>query len=194
MADLVGFSSSEDHDTEFLKRYNKIITDEDDVYILGDLMLNNNEHGLNILNQLNGKIHIILGNHDTTTREELYRGCRNVVEICLSKILKIGKQYYFLCHYPTITANYDDKPYKQHLINLHGHTHFKEKFYNDNPFMYNVALDAHNCYPVSIEQIDMDIHEYIQELYKEQQHSKREYYENSLEYFERHPLGMEILD
>ena len=166
MAGLVGFSSSEDHDVEFLKRYNEIVTNEDDVYILGDLMLNNNEHGLNILNQLNGKIHIILGNHDSPVRASFYTTLPNVVEIKEAKTLKIGKQHYFLCHYPTITANYDDKPYHQHLINLYGHTHQQYLFYNDNPFMYNVGMDAHNCEPVSIEQIDKDIHEKVQECYK----------------------------
>lgn len=32
--------------------------------------------------------------------------------------------------------------------------------------MYNVALDAHNCIPVSIEQINEDIHNKINELYQ----------------------------
>lgn len=130
-------------------------------------MLEDNEHGLNFIKQLNGKLHIILGNHDSNTRIELYKQLSNVVEVTYATIIKIGKQHYFLCHYPTFTANYDDKPYHNHLINLHGHTHFTDKFFYDNPFMYNVALDAHNCVPVSIEQINEDIHNKINELYKQ---------------------------
>ena len=59
------------------------------------------------------------------------------------------------CHYPTITANYDDdKPWAQHLcMPLFGHTHQEQPFYNNNPYMYNVGMDAHNCTPISIEEI-----------------------------------------
>ena len=46
---------------------------------------------------------------------------------------------------------------KNHTINLHGHTHSKDKFYQDIPFMYNVALDAHNNAPVSFDEIIADI-------------------------------------
>ena len=46
---------------------------------------------------------------------------------------------------------------KKRILNLFGHTHSKEKFYQDNPTMYNVALDAHNNTPVSIDQIIEDI-------------------------------------
>ena len=54
-------------------------------------------------------------------------------------------------------------PLKQHLINLHGHTHSKNKFYQDIPFMYNVALDAHNNTPVSFDKIISDIEEKVNE-------------------------------
>lgn len=161
------FGSIEAHDLGVIQRWNEIVKSEDEVYHLGDIMLGDNEHGLKCLKQLNGKIHIIRGNHDTDSRLELYKAVDNIVEICEAKTLKINKQLYFLTHYPCITANYDDKPYHSHLINLHGHTHFKDKFYNYNPFMYNVALDAHDCYPISIEQINEDIHNKINELYQE---------------------------
>ena len=49
------------------------------------------------------------------------------------------------------------------MINLYGHTHQKENFFNDNPYMYHVGLDAHNMYPVSIEQIIKDIEKKVRE-------------------------------
>ena len=58
----------------------------------------------------------------------------------------------------TLTSNLDGGcSLKQRILNLFGHTHSKEKFYQDNPTMYNVALDAHNNTPVSIDQIIEDI-------------------------------------
>ena len=137
---------------------NYIVGIDAEVYHLGDVMLNDNDYGLHCLNQLNGKIHIIRGNHDTDTRAQLYDQCINVVEVCSTKELKIGKNYFWLCHYPTITANYDDnKPWAKHLINIYGHTHQKDKFYNDNPYMYCVCLDAHNNHPVELQTILTDI-------------------------------------
>lgn len=153
-----GFDSIDAMNMAVVSNWNSVITNEDDVYILGDLMLGDNEAGISLLKMLNGKLHIILGNHDTESRIELYKTLKNVIEICYAIQLKYKKAYFFLCHYPVITANFDDQlPWAKHLINLFGHTHQQYTFYNDNLYMYNVGLDAHNCYPVSIEQIIEDI-------------------------------------
>ena len=178
-----GFSNIEEHDKKIIENWNNVIEKDDIIYHLGDVMLNNSEKGLEYLKSLNGEIHIILGNHCTPTRIELYKTLPNVVEVCEAKTIKVGKQHYFLCHYPTFTANYDDKPYHNHMINLYGHTHQKENFFNDNPFMYHVGVDSHNCYPVSIEQISEDIHKKVEELYKakvQKEKELKEYYENGL--------------
>ena len=160
-----GFLSVEENNYELMIRYNSIVTNEDDVYILGDLMLGDYDLGLQWIEQLKGKIHIILGNHDNSNRIEYYKKLKNVVEITYATIIKYGKFNFFLCHYPTITANYDDgQAVFQHLINLHGHTHAGNRFYNENPYMYNVGVDAHNGYPVSIEQVIEDIKQKKNEL------------------------------
>lgn len=156
-----GFKSSLEHDEAIICNWNSVIKSDDNVYVLGDLMLGDNEYGINCINKLTGNIHVILGNHDSETRITLYlEKCPNIIEITYAKEIKINKNYFFLCHYPTVTANYDDdKPWAKHLINLHGHTHFKDKFYNNNPYMYNVALDAHNNYPIEITEIIENIRE-----------------------------------
>lgn len=159
-----GFNSIEEHDEIIIKNWNELVAPEDEVYHLGDVMLNDNEHGLECINCLNGKIHLIVGNHDTSIRIELYKQCPNIVSIDCAKEIKIGKNYFWLCHYPTITANYDDnKPWAKHLINIYGHTHQTEKFYKIketseiNPYMYCVCLDAHNNRPVELNEIIEDI-------------------------------------
>lgn len=183
--------------------HNLMVKDEDDVYVLGDLMLGDNEYGLQMIKSMNGKLHIILGNHDSNTRIELYKQLPKVKEITYAKIIKIGKQHYYLSHYPTICSNYDDKPYHNHVINLFGHTHQKSNFYwldnEENPFMYHVGVDSHRCCPVSIEQINEDIHNKINKLYKMKQAREKllEYEmqkQEELDYFSKHPLREEILD
>ena len=200
-----GCVSMADNTMKIVSNHNSVVTDEDDVYVLGDLMLGDYEYGLEAIKQMKGKLHIILGNHDTQKRIELYEQLPNVVEVTYAKLIKIGKQHYYLSHYPTFTANYDDKPYHNHIINLYGHTHQADNFFcmgdplfdYPNPFMYHVGVDSHNCYPVSAEEVNKDIHDEVNKQYKmkvQREKEMKEYYENGLGYFECHPLGEEILD
>lgn len=151
-----GFNSIEDHDNEIIKRWNEIIAENDTVYILGDIMLNDNEKGIEYFNKLNGFKHIILGNHDTDTRKKLYEEAHNVLSVQYATVIKHKGYHFYLSHYPTVTSNLEKESLKQCMINLFGHTHSKDKFYNDIPYMYNVALDAHNCTPIDIDTIIED--------------------------------------
>ena len=72
-----------------------------------------------------------------------------------------GRQFY-LSHYPTLTADLNSNP-KTAIFNLFGHTHSPKKFYEERPYMYNVAVDAHNNSPVSIDNIYKDIMNKINE-------------------------------
>lgn len=149
-----GFKTVEDHDITICENWNNIIQPEDEVYILGDLMLNNNIAGINMLKCLNGRKHIILGNHDTPTREKLY-----VEEgICeeppkWADMIHYKGYHFFLSHFPSMTANLEKESLKQVTINLFGHTHQREKFYNDIPFMFHVGMDSNNNTPVLLDDI-----------------------------------------
>lgn len=162
-----GFNSIEDHDNTIIENWNNIVTEDDDVYVLGDLMLGDKEYGLNCLKRLRGKIHIVVGNHDTTNKIDLYATkLNNVVEIKPIIILKYNKYKFYLSHYPTITSNLEKDSLKDCLINLYGHTHQTTKFYNEMPFMYNVGLDCHQNKPISIDEIISDCEEKVKECYK----------------------------
>ena len=160
-----GFTSIQEHDETIIENWNKIIKPGDIVYHLGDTILNNNDKGINYFNQLNGHIFLIRGNHDTVNRlDKIKYECKNVIsgargwDFPYVDIQKINGYTFYLSHYPTITSNVENMaPLKHHTINLHGHTHSKDSFYNDMPFCYNVALDAHNCHPVSFEEIIAEI-------------------------------------
>lgn len=151
-----GFNSIEEHDEALIKNWNEMITDEDEVYILGDLMLGDNAHGIECLNRLAGKKHYIIGNHDTARRIELY--AQNGI-ICdgYASYLKYNGYHLYLSHYPTMTGNLEKESLKQCTCNLFGHTHQKTLFYQDMPFMYNVGVDAHDCHPVLIDAIIADM-------------------------------------
>ena len=153
-----GFSSVEEHDKEILKRWNEVVKPEDTVYILGDLALGQNENEWdNVFYNLNGNIFFIQGNHDTNRRISIYQVRYIMNYIGAASFWKYKKKGFYLSHYPTLVTNGDDKKF---LWNLSGHTHSKNKFEYGQYHVYNVAVDAHNCYPVSIEEIIKDIKNY----------------------------------
>ena len=162
-----GFSSIEEHDQTIVKNWNSIVEDDDIVIMLGDLMLMDNEHGINCLRSLKGNKYYIRGNHDTDNRVELYNRPEegNLRYLGFAFLLNYRKYHFYLSHYPTLTTNFDDNgSLKKRTLNLFGHTHSKEEFFDENnPGMYNVAMDAHNCYPVSIEDIITKMEKKVEE-------------------------------
>lgn len=151
-----GFNSVYEMNAAIVENWNNTVSMEDDVYVLGDLMLNDNDEGLRLIKSLKGNIHIVLGNHDTDSRIEFYNQCWNVVEVENALRLKYNGYHFFMTHYPCITANLEKESLKQCTINLFGHTHQQNNFYQDMPFMYHVGVDSHKCVPVSIEQVIED--------------------------------------
>lgn len=153
-----GYKNIFEHDKDIIKKWNEKISYDDEVYLLGDVMLGDNNYGLSCLRQLNGNIHIILGNHCTANRVELYKNARyNIDVLGYATQIKIDGWSFYLSHYPTMTCNLEKDFSKRCLLNLYGHTHQKDNFYNGLPFCYHVGLDSHNNTPVSFEQIIEDI-------------------------------------
>lgn len=150
-----GFSNIYDHDNQIIYNWNQIVQKNDEVYLLGDVMLGDTSYGLKCLGQLNGNIHIIRGNHDTDRRVELYKSCPNVVEVVEAKRLQYAKYYFFLCHYPVLSANYDtDKPLRARLISLCGHTHTQNPFLDwDKGLIFHCEMDTHSCFPWNLNTI-----------------------------------------
>lgn len=155
-----GFSSVEEMNEKIIENWNSIISPNDIVYHLGDTMLNDNEKGIECFKRLNGRIFLIFGNHDTEARRDaLFTECIHKMDGGrYAYVIKHGKQSIYLSHYPTLTANFDDKHFSQHVINLHGHVHSKTPWIDPrNPFIYDVGMDAHNCTPIHIDEVISDI-------------------------------------
>jgi calcineurin-like phosphoesterase family protein len=63
MAIRRGFLSSSDHDNYLIKQWNKVISKRHKVFILGDVSMEKDQP-YELLKELNGYKHVILGNHD----------------------------------------------------------------------------------------------------------------------------------
>ena len=149
-----GFNSIEEHDKIIITNINEVVKEEDTLYILGDLMLNDTTYGMECLKQIKCQdIRIILGNHDTNSRIELYKTLPNICIMGYAALIKYKKWNFMLSHYPMATTNFDDdkKPFCR-VWNICGHSHTKNKI---DPITNSIhcELDAWDNYPVSLEQI-----------------------------------------
>ena len=163
-----GYDSVWDMNESLIEKWNGTVNDEDDVYVLGDLMLGDYAH-IKYVKRLKGKLHIVLGNHDTAVREELYRKARKVVEVAEVGIQLTYKKFHFiLTHYPMLTSNISKEHLTQMTCNLHGHTHQRYTIPKDCPYMYHVGVDTHNGYPVLLDNIIEEMVDNYKEFYRQE--------------------------
>lgn len=62
-AEIRGFDNIDDYHKHFIKQWNSVVHKKDLTYILGDVTMETSEH-YHILDKLNGRKKVILGNHD----------------------------------------------------------------------------------------------------------------------------------
>lgn len=148
-----GFSSIQEMNETLIENWNGTVSKNDIVYVLGDFFLGTDYDFIkNTIERLNGNIYLILGNHDTNAKWQFYTMLSNILSVKYADIIVYKKRQFYMSHYPTLTATLQSNPEKA-IFNLFGHTHSKDKFYEDSPYMYNVAVDANDNRPVSMEEI-----------------------------------------
>ena len=157
-----GYNSVEEMNDDLINKICSTLDEGDELWVLGDLVMGDINNAAAVLSRIPYSVHFLVGNHDTLRRINLYDSLGWVNHERAIQVTD-GNWDFYLSHYPTVTMNYDDVKKHHPLINLHGHTHYQNKFYNDNPYMYNVGVDSQNGYPVSIDKIKADIKEKLNE-------------------------------
>lgn len=130
-----------------ISNWNETVKPTDDVYILGDFAFQNSYMApvmiTNILTRLNGKKHLIIGNHDAYINKQAFNP-RYLEEMVYYKELKIDGKFIILSHYPM--KSWNGKEYGS--IHLHGHTHEPDSFPEIN--RYNVGCMLYDYKPVAL--------------------------------------------
>lgn len=150
------FSSIEEHDEALITRWNETVGKNDEVYHLGDFALVNANKWADIVGRLNGRIHLIIGNHDEeklkTHNHDLF------AEVSFFQHLNIDGVKIYACHYPLLCFDGEDVP---SVWNLYGHVHsgpgcgafdlprLEYTFRNQ----YDVGVDNNDYRPVSFEEV-----------------------------------------
>lgn len=143
------FKDVEEMNRTLIRNWNAMVSKKDTVYILGDLAHRCPVETINaVISKLNGKKILIKGNHDKEYDSSLFEGIYDFLELkglCDTTIS--------LMHYPML-----EWPKSRHgSIHLHGHQHndfgYNEDMKRQGILRYDVGVDAHDFYPVSLNQI-----------------------------------------
>lgn len=119
------FASVEEMDTVLLENWRRRVSDDDTVYILGDLMFfcKNPKY---YLRQLTGRKHLIVGNHDKVWMKKVH--AEDYFEsIQLMLEIRIDGRNMTLCHYPMMT--WDGAAEGSYLIYGHIHNNTKDVYW-----------------------------------------------------------------
>ena len=145
------FSTVEEMDNALINNWNSVVTD-DDVYILGDFSYKS-EDPIGYLKRLNGKKHLIVGNHDNKLLKNPI--CKKYfVEIADMKMVNDNGTQIVLCHYPLVEWN----DYYRNVLHFYGHVHNTyhnetTRYARDMKNAYNVGVDVIGFAPRTLDEI-----------------------------------------
>jgi len=144
------FADIDKHDEMLIHNWNATVRPRDEVYVLGDFIFaRNQQDALYLTSRLNGKKHLILGNHDK-------------LEYCEGSFEWIKDYHVFTAHNRTwVLFHYPIWLWFRHqkgAIHLYGHLHESTvrhdslpdiRALRDRPNCYNVGVDVNDFRPVS---------------------------------------------
>lgn len=146
------FADVDEMDKEIIRRWNAKVTDEDDVYILGDFAYKSGKNMEWYLRQLKGRLHLIIGNHDgkLLADEKALSYFQSVNE--MKAILENGV-YIQLCHYPL--TDWNKKHYGSYHIHGHIHNAKSEAFHflKNQEKALNAGCMINNYEPVTLDEL-----------------------------------------
>ena len=111
------FNSLEEMNDELISRWNKVVTQQDSVYVLGDMFWCNADIAVSVLEKLKGQKFLVKGNHDRCNGSSAFR--KKFTKISEYMEIEDDGRKVVLCHYPIPC-------FKNHFYgwyHLYGHVH-----------------------------------------------------------------------
>ena len=142
------FGSVEEMDEALVANWNAVVGPADTVYLVGDIGWNDGHVPCRTLARLNGRKHLIRGNHDTGYLDAplLYRYFETVTDFLE---IEDGNCHIILSHYPMLYG-------KRRGYMIHGHLHASGQFHDilrTLPRVLNAGVDVNGFAPVTLEQL-----------------------------------------
>jgi len=150
------FKSVQDMNDTLIAKWNSVVNKNDTIYHLGDYTIEHRKERLKELRaRLNGKIILIVGNHDRDKVikhagiDQIYGHVKHAgIKTYPIVRVDLAGQQIMLCHYSMRTW---DKSHRG-VWHLYGHSHGNLA---DDPFSlsFDVGVDLHNFTPLSFDEV-----------------------------------------
>lgn len=148
------FGSLDEMNATIIKNWNSKVSYNDDVYVLGDVFWGMNSNQIkDFMGKLNGRKHLILGNHDRVIPNQK---SNSWYEICKYKELEYQNHCIVLFHFPI----FEWSGYYYNSYHFYGHVHntmdlrdFVKYRDKKNFNCWDVGVDNNGFSPVSFEEI-----------------------------------------
>lgn len=141
-------------------KWNKKVGREDTVWILGD-SVDPEFFTASVLNRLNGRINLLVGNHDVAvygqimdeTKVNVFTESFVYFDNSIFPNMKISEHNVVMCHYPIMEWNGIERGW----IHLYGHVHNKDlpsvrEYYKDK-LAFNVCMDVNDFEPKTLKEL-----------------------------------------
>ena len=154
------FSSIEEMNDTIINNWNSVVKENDIVFHLGDFCFCGSDKFKELIETLNGRIYLILGNHDWKTIKQWHATKFEGVYQQMS--IKIDGRKIYLNHFPFLCYAGTYYRLEDAVWQLFGHVHSSGKNKNglDNqrlsmlfPTQYDVGVDNNNYIPISFEEV-----------------------------------------
>ncbi|HEX8561944.1 MAG TPA: phosphoesterase [Flavobacterium sp.] len=145
------FADVEEMNETMITRWNEKVKPEDTVYHIGDFSLMSSGKTRKIIQQLNGKICLIAGNHESSARDcaSDFEWIKDYYELTVDdQDAHNGKRFIVLFHYAMRVWNASHYG----TWHLYGHSH-GDLPDDPNSLSIDVGVDIHNFYPLSYEDV-----------------------------------------
>lgn len=141
------FKDRDEMNEALIQRWNERVSDADLVLHLGDFSFGNKNRIKEIVSRLNGRIWLLLGNHD---REQHY----NWIDLGFDKAIK----HPFLLDGKFIFSHEPLETIPDGKVNIYGHVHGSKYFNTIDPNRLCACVERWNCAPIE--------YDYIKGLFK----------------------------
>lgn len=154
------WKTTDEMDEALVENWNSVVGDNDIVFDLGDFAFATNGRWKELIQRLNGKHYLILGNHDVTRwpGDKIMEMFERVEH---QMIVKIDNRFVYLNHYPYLCYGGSWREASNSVWQLFGHVHSgpdcsgtdSDRLVNIFPYQYDVGVDNNNYIPVSWERV-----------------------------------------
>lgn len=134
------FADVEEMDETLIANWNRKVKEEDHVYIIGDFCCHNEKPEEWYLEQLKGRKHLVIGNHD----KKLLENAKAMAHFeSVDKMMHVsdGGKEICLCHFPIAEWN----GFYKGSWHIYGHIHWKKNEAFVHLKSYEKALNASAC-------------------------------------------------